>query len=414
MERTLKEKIPEEKRFAGVKVLLGVTGGIAAYKACHLVRILIEEGAEVQVVLTERAHQFITPLTLATLSGRPVLTDLFPQPPPPQPIHLTPASWADLAIVAPATADFIARLAHGLADDLLTTILLSFKGPLLLAPTMNPRMWENQFLQENLHRLKEQGIRTVGPEWGKMASLEEGEGWGRMSEPEAIADAAEELLIPDRWLAGKRVIVTSGPTREALDPVRYLSNRSSGKMGDALARQAHLLGAEVYLIRGNGALGDPPRGPRVIEVESAQDMAGAVKSLFASSHLLIMAAAVADWRPEQVSSSKIKRSEESLSLSLVANEDILAWAGRHKQSQVVVGFALETEQHLENAQAKLTHKGADLILLNDPTQPHSQFGGDTTQITILSRNGEVNVLPLMSKREAARRVLEEIKPFLMV
>ncbi|MFN3822121.1 MAG: phosphopantothenoylcysteine decarboxylase, partial [bacterium] len=243
---------------------------------------------------------------------------------------------------------------------------------------------------------------------GEMAGVNEEPGWGRMSEPEEILDAAEEALILDPPWRGLRVLVTSGPTRESLDPIRFLSNRSSGKMGDALARQAHLLGAEVFLVRGVGSQNPPPRGPKVFTVESAQEMGKVVKELFPASHILIMAAAVSDWQSAHFSPQKMKRTSSELTLQLLPNEDILLWAGKHKTHQIVVGFAVETENHLENARLKLESKGADIILLKDPTQAHSTFGGETIQLTILTKEGTITKLPKMSKFHAAKRISEEI------
>ncbi|MFH0765186.1 MAG: bifunctional phosphopantothenoylcysteine decarboxylase/phosphopantothenate--cysteine ligase CoaBC, partial [Calditrichota bacterium] len=335
------------------RILLVITGGIAAYKSCQLVRDIRRAGGEVQVLMTTAAQRFVTPLTFATLSGRPVLTDMFPDPPPPEPIHLKPVEWGEIWVVAPASADFIGKLANGLADDLPSTCALAFTGPVLLAPGMNARMWANSAVQDNIARLTARGAACVGPEFGSMAGINEKAGAGRMSEPEAILDKIEELLSDrSRW-KGKRVIVTSGPTREPLDPVRFFSNRSSGRMGDAIARQAFLRGAEVTLIRGCATSGLPPRGVQLIWVDTAAEMAQAVKDAFPPADALIMTAAVADWTPEKTALNKLKKEAGSPNINWKETEDILAWAGKQKTKQVVVGFALETSNHVEHARRKL-------------------------------------------------------------
>jgi len=394
------------------RVILAVTGGIAAYKSCHLVREIIRAGGEVQVLMTDAATRFVAPLTFATLSGKEVLTEMFPEPPPADPIHLTPARWGHILVVAPATANFIGRLAGGLADDLPSTVALAFQGPILLAPAMNPRLWTSPAVQDNIEQLSRRGVNFIGPEEGEMGGVHEEPGPGRMSEPDSILNRIEGLLADrSRW-QDRTVLVTSGPTIEPLDPVRFLSNRSSGRMGDAVARQAILRGAEVILIRGKAVAAPPPDGVELVEVETAAEMSAAVKAHFDRCDLLVMAAAVADWTPESPHASKLKKIDGIPELTLCQTEDILAWAGSHRSRQAIVGFALETDDHLEKAGLKLASKGADLIALNDPTRPHSAFGGETVRLTLVPRDGEPEELPTLTKREAADRLLEAAQRFL--
>ena len=390
---------------AGRKLLLVVTGGIAAFKCCYLIRDLRRLGVEVQVVLTEAATKFVAPLTFATLSGRRAPSELFPEPPPAEPIHLTLAHHSNLMLVAPASADFIGKMALGLADDLASSVALAYRGPVLIAPAMNSAMWENPAVKSNVATLRKRGIQFVGPEKGELAGISEEAGPGRMSEPAAILARIEELLGGAK-MAGLRVLVASGPTREPLDPVRFISNYSSGRMGDAVARQAILQGADVVLVHGRGAQREPPLGVKLIPVDSAAEMAQAVKAEFKRCHLLVMAAAVADWRPKRPARDKLKKAAGAPRLEWEETEDILRWAGANKRGQVVVGFALETDAHLENARRKLEGKKADLMALNDPTEEGSGFGGDTIRLTLLPRNGKPEALPILPKWAAAHRLLE--------
>jgi len=400
------------RRFEGRRIVVAVTGGIAAYKTCYLVRELVKGGADVQVLMSRAGTEFVSPLTFATLSGRPVIFEMFPSVAPTDPVHLRPASWGEVMVIAPATADFIGKLAHGLADDIPSTVAMAFEGRLLVAPAMNPKMWRSPAVVSNMATIEARGVNIIGPDEGEMGGVHEESGVGRMSEPDVIADRIEELLVADQNLSGKRVIVSSGPTREAIDPVRYVSNRSSGAMGDALARTARLKGAEVFLIRGKGASDVPPSGVKLIEVDSAADMALSVKELFPKSDLLVMAAAVADWTVANPAASKLKKDRGAPAIEWTATEDILAWAGEQKTHQTVVGFALETDHHLQNARQKLEQKKIDLIILNDPTQADSAFGGSTTRLTILAKDGEVIELPLLPKRIAAGHVLNVAARFI--
>jgi len=360
--------------------------------------------------MTESATRFITPLTLTTLSGKKVIQKMFTDPPTKEPIHLKTAEWGEILVVAPATANYIGKLANGLADDLASTVGMLFQGQILIAPAMNTKMWYNQAVQHNVETLKERGIDFIGPAVGDMSSAREVAGIGRMVEPAAIFNRIEELLANAAW-KGRKVLVTSGPTRETIDPVRFLSNNSSGKMGDAIARQAKLRGAEIVLIRGKGAVGEPPEGIKVIETVNASEMAEAVKSEFNSCDMLVMAAAVADWTIDKPASKKLKKHEGAPLFELTQTEDVLYWASRNRKKQVIIGFALETEDHLKGARRKLTEKGLDMIALNDPTRDDSIFGGDTTRLTLLSKNGDTEELPSLSKVEASNRLLDAAEVF---
>lgn len=401
-----------EGRFEGRRVVVAITGGIAAFKSCWLVRELIRGGAEVQTLMSRAATEFVTPLTFATLSGRPVIFEMFPASAPSNPVHLESASWGELLVVAPATADFIGKLAHGLADDIPSTVGMAFRSPLLIAPAMNPKMWSSPAVRENIATLQSRGVFVIGPSEGAMGGAHEEPGVGRMSEPEDIADRIEELLADRTRWQGRRVVVTSGPTREAIDPVRFISNRSSGAMGDSVARQAVLRGAEVTLVRGRGAIGKPPAGVSLVEVDSAPEMAGEVKRLFPECDLLVMAAAVADWSPAKAAGRKLKKEAGAPVIEWRATEDILKWAGTARKRQAIVGFALETNDHLAGGLKKLESKRADLIVLNDPTRADSAFGGNTTRLTLLSRDCDPVELPLLTKRLAAERLLDELERFL--
>ncbi|MEO6461641.1 MAG: bifunctional phosphopantothenoylcysteine decarboxylase/phosphopantothenate--cysteine ligase CoaBC, partial [Candidatus Eisenbacteria bacterium] len=407
---------------AGKTVVLGVSGGIAAYKAAEIVRWLKKEDAAVVVVMTKAAQQFITPLTLATLSGNPVLDDLWG---PEQALtfgrprgrtspveHIEVADAADLVLVAPATADLIARVAHGMGDDLLTTVLLATRAPVILAPAMNVQMWENPIVQENLARLVAHGYVVAEPEAGELACGWEGR--GRLASLEAIGATVARVLAagspsagpPAGPLAGRHVVVTAGPTREPLDPVRALTNHSSGRMGFALAEAARDAGARVTLVHGPVALA-VPAGVDAVAVETARDMGKALRKAAARADAVIMAAAVADYRPAQPATHKLKREGKGLTLELVANPDLLASLPR-PAGMKVVGFALETGNELAGARRKLTAKGCDLLVLNNPTKDGSRFGGTTNEITILDAKGGIERLPVLDKRAAAGRVIERL------
>jgi phosphopantothenoylcysteine decarboxylase/phosphopantothenate--cysteine ligase len=384
----------------GKRILLGVTGSIAAYKCPDLIRRLQDQGATVTVVMTDAAGQFVTPLTLQTISRRPVYSRLFD--PREEILHLTLAREADLFLVAPATANFIGKAASGLADDLLSTLLLSARGPVLLAPAMDEAMWDHPVTRGQLRQLREAGIEIVGPGAGPLASGLIG--MGRLAEPTAVIAAAAECLASRTVLAGEHVLVTAGPTREPLDPVRFLSNRSSGKMGYAIARSAARRGARVTLISGPTAL-PPPFGVEVVAVETADDMAAALHKRFTDATLLVMAAAVADYRPANAKTGKMKRRSEGLQVELEAVPDLLAQLRPERSRQLMVGFAAETEELLPRARRKLQDKNLDLIAAN-LVGPSLGFDMDDIALTLLDRAGRVTELGLLPKSTAAGRLLD--------
>ena len=385
------------------RIVLGVTGGIAVYKACDLASRLVKRGAQVRVVLTEHACRFVPPLTFETLTGNPACVDMFG--PRGGMDHISLAKWGELFVIAPATANCIAKLAGGIADDLLTTTALAMNGPVLIAPAMNANMYRHPATQQNLELLRQRGVRTVGPESGRLACGDDD--IGRMSEPEAIAEAADALLNVRRDLEGKKVLVTAGPTVEHIDPVRYITNRSSGKMGYALAEAARDRGADVVLVSGPVHL-DRPRGVEVVDIESSAELCEAVLSRGPWMDVVIQAAAPADFRPASYSEQKIKKTGEGLALRLENTTDIAAELGRRKRAgQVLVAFAAETSNLLENAGAKLAKKNADLIVANDVSRSDAGFGVDTNAVTLITR-GEPEELPLMSKRETADAILDRV------
>jgi phosphopantothenoylcysteine decarboxylase / phosphopantothenate---cysteine ligase len=385
-------------------VVLGVSGGIAAYKSAELVRALQTLGANVRVVMTRGACEFITPLTLQALSGNPVHLELLDEQAEQAMGHIELARWADLLLIAPATADLLARLAAGRGDDLLTTLALACRAPLLLAPAMNQAMWRAPATADNVALLLARGAVLIGPAEGIQACGDTGP--GRMEEPAAIAAAAATALTSGR-LADARVVITAGPTREALDPVRYLSNRSSGRMGFALARAAADAGARVTLISGPVDLPTPPAVARV-DVESALDMLGATEAAVRGGcELLIACAAVADYRPGSRSSQKIKKGDETLSLELVRNPDILATIAAGGQVHFAVGFAAETDRVEEYARAKLRAKGIDLIVANDVSQADIGFNSEQNAVTAIWQDGSVHY-PIRSKQQIATALIELI------
>lgn len=390
--------------FAGRHVVLGVSGGIACYKSCTLARRLTEDGATVDVVLTAAAAEFVRPLTFEALTGRPVLASLW------QPAralaHISLAKQPDLVVVAPATAQLIARAAMGMADDLLTALLLARTGPILCAPAMNDAMFAHPATQANLKALAARGWGFIGPEIGPLAEGPS-ERPGRMSEPEAILAAAARMLgRGGRW-QGKTVVVTAGPTREHFDPVRVLTNPSTGRMGYALAEAAYARGAEVILITGPSEV-PLPFGVTAHRVETTQEMQRAVQAAIKRAHVLIMAAAPADYRPTVRAATKRSRAEGKITVELEATPDIVGSLER-PQGCLLVGFALETGDGLERARAKLREKQLDYIILNDALEPGAGFGVATNQVTILRRTGEPVRLPLLPKRDVAERILDEVE-----
>jgi phosphopantothenoylcysteine decarboxylase/phosphopantothenate--cysteine ligase len=384
-----------------VKIALGVTGCIAAYKAIEVMRGLQKAGVSVQVVLTRSAAQFVTPLTFESLSAQNVITDMF-QPGQNRDIHhISIAQSIQMLAVVPATANILGKFAHGIADDFLSTLYLSTPSPVLIAPAMNVEMWHHPAVQANVDILKARGHCFVDPEPGVLACGMEGD--GKLASVDVIVRRILDLLEGEKSLAGLKVLVTAGPTVEDIDPVRFLSNRSSGKMGYALAETALRRGAEVYLVSGPTAL-TPPAGARMIQVRSAADMKEAVMRIFPKVDMVIKAAAVADYRPEAAAPQKIKKSGDDRVLRLTRTEDILALLGMKKENQILVGFAAETERLLDSAKRKLEHKNLDLLVANDVSA--GVFGSDTSTVHILSRSGETVTLRDQSKRAIAGKILD--------
>jgi phosphopantothenoylcysteine decarboxylase/phosphopantothenate--cysteine ligase len=391
----------------GKTVVLGVTGGIAAYKAATLCSKLAQAGVNVRVVMTTSATQFIQPLTFQTLSRHAVALDTFDERDASVVQHIDLADAADLIVIAPATANVIGKLANGIADDMLTTTVLASLAPVLIAPAMNVHMYDHPAVQHNLATLKQRGVHIFDPNEGQLACGYVGK--GRMAEPEQLFDRIATLLSDYRPLQGKRVLVTAGGTIERIDPVRYLTNDSSGKMGYAFAEVAKQLGAEVTLISGRTTL-SPPVGVEVISIESTQQMLDAVLARFDFTDIVIKAAAVADYRPASIATNKIKKKDETLQLELVKNPDILQLLGERKTSQFIVGFAAETEsEHIEQyAMDKLQRKRCDLLIGNNVTLPGAGFGTDTNIVTLFDEHGVIESLPIMDKRQVAQHVMELI------
>ena len=385
------------------QIVLGVTGGIAAYKACDLVSRLVKQGARVRVVMTENAVKFVPPLTFETLSGNPVCADTFA--PRDALAHISLAKWADAFVIAPATANCLAKLACGIADDLLSTTALAMTAPLLIAPAMNANMWRHPATKANVMVLLSRGARTVGPGRGRLACGDDDV--GRMAEPQEIVEALEALLSGKQDFAGRRVLVTAGPTVERIDPVRYITNRSSGKMGYAIAEAARDRGAEVTLVSGPVNL-EAPEGVKLVSVESSAQLCEAVLAAGATADVVIQAAAPADFRPVRASDEKIKKDGAGMTLFLENTTDIAAELGRRKRpGQLLVAFAAETENMLENARGKLARKNADLVVANDVSRADAGFGVDTNAVTLITRGG-AKELPLMSKRAAADAILDGV------
>lgn len=397
----------------GKHILIGVTGSIAAYKAALLVRMLVKEGAEVKVVMTKMAKEFITPLTLATLSKNPILVDFYNCENGDWNSHVSLGLWADLFVVAPCSANTMGKMVAGIADNLLLTTYLSLRCPVMIAPAMDMDMFFHPATCRNLKILKERGAIIVEPKNGELASGLSGK--GRMEEPEKIVDAVRILFAArgNSSLNGKRVLITAGPTRERIDPVRYISNYSTGKMGYALAEQAAMRGAYVTLVSGPVNIKTETPGVNVIDVESADEMFAGVRENLSDSDIIILCAAVADYKPASFNSSKIKREKEvNPTLALTSNTDIAAWVGKHKrEDQLSVGFALETDNEEENALHKLERKNLNMIVLNSLNDSGAGFGTDTNRISIIKRGGEILRFDLKSKMNVAEDIVSEIEKY---
>ena len=388
----------------GKNVVLGVTGGIAAYKACELTSRLRKAGAQVYVIMTKHACEFVAPLTFETLSNHPTVTDTFARPDTWEVEHIALAKRADVFVIAPATANILAKMAHGIADDMLSTTVLATKAPVLVAPAMNTGMWENIATRENVEILRRRGIRFIGPEGGFLACGDTGA--GRMSEPKEIFDIIEAILNPKRDMEGLRVLVTAGPTQEKIDPVRYITNRSSGKMGYAIADAAAKRGAKVTLVTGPVSL-TAPEGVEAVRILSTQDLYDAMTARCPEMDIVIQAAAPADFTPAVVADQKIKKQGDGdLTLTLRQTPDVAAQVGRLKrEGQVLVGFAAETNDVLENAQGKLQKKNLDMIVANDVTAPGAGFDVDTNIVTFVTRKKQ-ETLPCLPKTQVAEELLD--------
>jgi phosphopantothenoylcysteine decarboxylase/phosphopantothenate--cysteine ligase len=393
-----------------MRIILGVTGGIAAYKAAELVRLLQKQGFEVTVVMTENAQRFVTPLTLAALSRNRVVTEMYPEQDNPSAMdtdieHVRFAHSADLLLVAPATANALAKFAVGLADDFLSTLFLAFTAPIALAPAMNVNMWNHATVQENVRKLKAQGIHIIEPEEGYLAEGIHGK--GRLASLESIVVTVGEILQPRQDLEGEVVVVTAGPTCEDIDPVRYITNRSSGKMGYELAAASQKRGAKTILVSGPSHLESPPH-VEFVSVRSASEMREKVFIYWPECTVLIKAAAVADFRPKQVAPQKLKKAGQGRCLELVPTPDILSEVGRLKERRILVGFAAETESVLDNAGKKLREKNLDFVVVNDITQEGVGFDSDTNAVTILTRDGREIHISKRPKRDVANEILDQV------
>lgn len=385
-------------------VVLGVTGGIAVYKACELLRLLQKRGIDVFVVMTQNACRFVAPLTFETLSGHPVAVDTFDRPQTWEVEHIALAKRADLFLIAPATANIMGKMACGIADDMLSTTVMATRAPVLVAPAMNTGMWENAAVQQNVKTLRARGVEIVAPVSGHLACGDSGA--GKLEDVAVIAERACKLLFAKKDMEGLRVMVTAGPSREALDPVRYISNRSSGKMGYAIAQAAQKHGAEVTLLSGPVAI-EVPQGVKLVPFTTTQELLDRASELAQEQDLLIQAAAPADYRAKEVAPQKIKKQGgEPMTFTLVENPDVAATLGKAKRSgQVFVGFAAETNDVLAHAKDKLARKNLDMIVANDVTRPGAGFDVDTNIVTLITKDGQ-EALPMMSKAEVAQRILD--------
>lgn len=388
----------------GKRVLLGVTGSIAAYKIANLASMLVKLNAEVHVIMTKNAEQFISPITFETLTGNKVVDDTFDRNSGYQVAHIAMAAEADVVMIAPASANVMAKLAHGIADDMLTSTMLACTSPILISPAMNTHMYENQITQENIEKLKSLGYKLIEPASGYLACGDTGR--GKMPEPEMLLDCILQEIACEKDMAGKKVLITAGPTREALDPVRYITNHSTGKMGYALAENAARRGAEVTVVSGPTQL-KKPAFVKVINVVTAEEMYQAVEQEFDSQDIVVMSAAVADYRPAAVADNKIKKSEGEMSILMERTRDILGTFAKEKKQQFVCGFSMETENMLENSKAKLTKKNLDMIVANNLKVAGAGFGTDTNIVTVITEE-TCEELPIMKKEEVAGAIFDRI------
>jgi len=388
------------------KIVIGISGGIAAYKTAELVRLLVKEGFYVRVAMTKNAVNFVSPLTFEVLSGNKVIWDMFKHEKNME--HILWAQDSDLIVIAPATANIIAKLAHGIADDFISTMVLATTAKVMICPSMNTQMFLNPIVQDNLKILKEIGFRIIDPEHGKLACGAVGA--GRLPEPEEIFEEINDILTT-KDLSGVKIIVTAGPTIEPLDPVRYITNRSSGKMGYSIAKMAKRRGAKVILISGPSTL-KPPKGIEIYQVKTAKEMRKKVLEKWQMCHVVIKAAAVADFRPEYSASDKIKKEQGHVTLSLVKNPDILEELGKIKDNRILVGFAAETKKLITNAKEKLYRKNLDLIVANDVSRKDAGFEVDTNIAKIISKDGKIEETPLLKKDELANLILDKVKELL--
>ncbi len=393
--------------FAEKKIAIGVTGGIAAYKTCDLIRELKRLGAEVRVAMTAAARKFVSELTFATLSENPVVCSLFEDNEATGIVHIELARWCDVLLISPATANVIGKTASGLADEVLSTLIVATKAPVIFCPAMNSTMWANPIVQENIAKLTKHGFGFVEPEWGELASKSEGEGMGRLAGSQRIIQKLKYTLLATGELKGKKVLVTAGATREPIDAVRFITNYSSGKMGFALAEAAKLKGAEVVIVAGANQL-EKIEGIKYIEVNTVEEMKDAVNKEYKNSDILFMAAAVSDFKPKQVLTHKLKKTSHEYLLELQTTSDILAELGAKKDECIHVGFALETENGTTNATKKLRSKNLDLIVLNSPLEAGAAFAVDTNKVTIISKDGETEELPLLPKTTVANILIEKL------
>ncbi|HHW66763.1 bifunctional phosphopantothenoylcysteine decarboxylase/phosphopantothenate--cysteine ligase CoaBC [Defluviitalea raffinosedens] len=387
-------------------VILGVTGGIAAYKSCEIVSRLIKQDINVQVVMTKSAQEFVRPLVFQSLSNQPVITDMFEKPSSWDIEHISLAQKADLFLIAPATANIIGKVANGIADDMLSTTIMATKAPVVFAPAMNTAMYLNKIVQKNIRTLKELGYYFINPSEGRLACGDVG--IGKLADVDVIIEEVQQILNSRQMdYKGKNLIVTAGPTRESIDPVRYISNHSTGKMGYAIAEAAIKRGANVTLITGPTHL-TPPPSCNVIHVTTTEEMYHKVLEYFDSCDIVIKAAAPSDYRPKTVRPTKIKKSDKAMTIEFVSNPDILKELGKKKKHQILVGFAAESDHELKYGKEKLEKKNLDMICINNILKDHVGFGHDTNQIEIVKKSGEQRMLPLMTKIELAHKILDEV------